>query len=302
VFTDNTPAEIKSPGMITDAIWIDMNEDQKKDLLVVGEWMSPMVLINDGKQLKHDTLYFDKKHSGWWNRIATGDFNKDGKTDFVFGNMGTNTQFTISPGKPAELYFADYDDNGSVDPLFCYHIQGKSYPYVTRDELLEQLGHFRKRFTNYESYADVAMSDLFTADELSKFKRLRATRLETTLYLSQPDGSYRPSALPAEVQYSPVCSIHVWDYDGDGNEDMLLTGNINRAKLRLGKFDANYGVLVKGDGKGGFRYIPQARSGFDLRGDVRSSIIVNDMLMFGICGKPIVAYKRVQGVAEDTQR
>ncbi len=217
-------------------------------------------------------------------KIALADFNKDGKTDFVIGNMGTNTQFARSPKQPGELYFADYDNNGSVDPLFCYYIQGKSYPYVTRDELLEQLGQFRKRFTNYDTYSNIAMADLFTPEQLNKFKVLKATRLETTLYLSQPNGSYKPGVLPEQVQYSPVCSLLVIDYDKDGNPDVVLTGNINRSKLRLGKFDANYGMLLKGDGKGGFKYIPQALSGFDIRGDVRSSIVVNDLLMFGING------------------
>ncbi len=289
-FTDATTEEIKELGMITDALWIDMNNDKKIDLLVVGEWMSPTVLINDGKSLKPDTSYFDNTNAGWWNRISPGDFNSDGKTDFVMGNMGTNTQFTLTPDRPGELFYTDFDNNGSIDPLFCYYIQGKSYPYVTRDELLEQIGSFRKRFTNYESYSDIAMSDLFTPEQVAKFKVLKANRLETTIYLSQPDGSYKTGVLPAEAQYSPVCSILVMDYDNDKNADLLLTGNIGRSKLRLGKFDANYGTLLKGDGKGGFTYIPQTVSGFDIRGDVRSSIMMNGMLMFGISGQPIVTY------------
>lgn len=289
-FTDATPDDVRSLGMITDALWTDLNGDQKNDILVVGEWMAPTVLINNGKQLKSDTSFFGD-HAGWWNRIATGDFNNDNKIDFILGNMGTNTQFTLTPEKPGELYYTDFDNNGSVDPLFCYYIKDKSYPYVTRDELLEQLGQFRKRFTNYQSYADIAMKDLFPPEQLSKFRVLKATHLETTLYLSQPDGSYRPAALPIEVQYSPVCSALVLDYNHDGNLDMILTGNVNRAKLRLGKFDANYGTLIQGDGKGGFKYIPQTESGFDIRGDVRSSIVINGTLMFGICGQPIVTYR-----------
>jgi hypothetical protein len=278
-------------GMVTDAVLEDINNDRRTDLIVTGEWMAPTVFINEDNNLQKDTSkYFDPSHTGWWNRIARGDFNNDGKTDFVMGNMGTNTQFVASGKEPAEMFFADYDNNGSVDPIFSFYIMGKRYPYVTRDELLEQLGGFRKRFLNYESYADIAMNDLFTEQQLGTFSVLKANRMETTIYLSQPDGSFKPATLPIEVQYSPVCSITVFDYDRDGNHDVILAGNVNRAKLRLGKFDANYGVLLKGDGKGNFKYVPQAESGFDLRGDVRSSVVINDIIYFGISGQPLAAY------------
>jgi hypothetical protein len=293
-FTDQSKElapDLASLGMITDAVFTDINKDHKTDLVITGEWLAPTVFINENNKLrKEPSKYFDPAHSGWWNRIATGDFNNDGSTDFVMGNMGTNTQFAVSEKEPAELFFTDFDNNGSVDPIFCFYIQGKRYPYVTRDELLEQLGSFRKRFTNYESYADISMNDLFTQQELAAFKVLKANRLETTLYLSQPDGSYKPAGLPREAQYSPVCSILVLDYDKDGHQDLILAGNVNRAKLRLGKFDANYGTLLKGNGKGSFEYIPQAKSGFDLRGDVRSSVIINDVVLFGISDQPLAAY------------
>ena len=220
-----------------------------------------------------------------------GDFNHDGRLDLIVGNMGTNTQFNVSDQEPAEIYFKDFDNNGSVDPLFCFYIQGKSYPYVTRDELLEQLGIFRKRFTTYKSYADVALPDLFKPEELESFSHFRANHMETTFFKRSDDGKFHPSPLPVEAQYAPVCSILVLDYDKDGSEDVLLCGNINHAKLRLGKFDANYGALLKGDGKGNFRYISQALSGFDLRGDVRSVVEINKTLFFGIAEQNITAYK-----------
>jgi hypothetical protein len=289
--TNDVAPELTSLGMITDAMWTDLSDDRIPELVLVGEWIAPTVFtIENGKLIKDTSKYFDPSHTGWWNRMAKGDFNNDGKTDFAMGNMGTNTQFVASEKEPAEMFFADQDNNGSVDPIFSFYIQGKRYPYVTRDELLEQLGSFRKRFTNYESYADVALSDLFTPEQLGGFRVLNANRMETTIYLSQPDNSYRSATLPLEAQYSPVCSIVVFDYDKDGNQDVVLAGNVARAKLRLGKFDANYGTLLKGDGRGGFEYIPQAVSGFDVRGDVRSSIVIDDVIYFGVNGQPVTAY------------
>ena len=207
------------------------------------------------------------------------------------GNTGVNTQVRASDQEPAEIYFKDFDNNGSVDPLFCFYIQGKSYPYITRDELLDQLGIFRKRFTTYKSYADITLPDLFKPEELASFRHARANRMETTFFKSGSDGKFHISALPVQAQYSPVCAIHILDYDKDGNEDVLLCGNINQAKLRFGKWDANYGVLLKGDGKGNFQYISQVDSGFDLRGDVRSVVEINKTLLFGIGQQPVKAYK-----------
>jgi hypothetical protein len=284
--------ELQTLGMITDAVWMDVNQDKKNDLIVVGEWLPVSVFVNVSNKLQNDSKkYFDKAYCGWWNKISTGDFDRDGKLDLIIGNMGLNTQFIVSDLEPAEIYFKDFDNNGSVDPLFCYYIQGKSYPYVTRDELLEQLGVFRKRFPTYKSYADAALPDLFNEKELSSFSHLRADHLETSFFKSSADGKFHLSPLPLEAQYAPVYAIQVLDYDKDGSEDVLLCGNLNHAKLRLGKWDANYGVLLKGDGKGNFSYISQSISGFKLRGDVRSVVEINGTLLFGIGEQPVRAYQ-----------
>ncbi len=284
--------ELQTLGMITDAVWMDVNQDKKNDLIVVGEWLPVSVFVQTGNKMQNDTnKYFDKAYSGWWNKITARDFDHDGNLDLIIGNMGANTQFKVSDREPAEIYFKDFDNNGSVDPLFCFYIQGKSYPNVTRDELLEQLGIFRKRFTTYKSYADATLPDIFKVEELSSFGHLRANHMETTFFKSRADGKFQVVPLPVQAQYAPVYSILVLDYDQDGKEDVLLCGNMNHAKLRLGKWDANYGTLLKGDGKGNFQYISQSLSGFDLRGDVRSAVEINRTLFFGIGQEPVKAYK-----------
>ncbi len=137
--------------MVTDAAWIDLNGDQK-DLVVVGEWMPVQVFVQHNNKLDLSTRqYFEKDYAGWWNRLTVGDFNKDGKPDLVIGNLGLNTQCRASEQEPASLYYKDFDDNGSVDPIFCFYIQGKTYPYVTRDELLDQMSMMRTRFADYKS-------------------------------------------------------------------------------------------------------------------------------------------------------
>ncbi|MDB5249984.1 MAG: Repeat protein [Segetibacter sp.] len=279
-------------GMVTDAAWIDLNGDKKNDLIVVGEWMPITVFIdNNGKFENRTTDYFAKEYSGWWNKLSTGDFNHDGKPDFIIGNQGLNTQCKASDKEPAEMLYKDFDDNGSVDPILCFYIQGKSYPYVSRDELLDQMSIMRTRFTDYKSYADATLKDIFTEEELTGAKNLKANYLQTIYLESAANSQFQEKKLPVQVQYAPVYTITTMDYDNDGLEDLLFCGNINNARLRFGKYDANYGVLLKGDGKGNFSYINQKQSGFNIRGDVRSVLNINNILLVGINQQGVKAYK-----------
>ncbi len=283
---------LQKAGMITDAVWLDLNNDRKQDLVVVGEWMPVMACINVNNHLQdHTQNYFDNSYRGWWNRIATGDFNKDGKPDIIIGNLGLNTQCRASDREPAELFYKDFDDNGAVDPVFCFYIKGKSYPYCTRDELLDQVSMMRTRFVDYKGYADATLHDIFTEEEMKGAGHLKANYLQTAYFESNASGKYQLKALPLQAQYMPVYTITPLDYDHDGYEDLLLCGNMNKARLRPGKYDAGYGVLLKNDGKGGFIYIDQQRSGFYLKGDVRSVLPVNNLLLFGINQQPVKAYK-----------
>src|SRR4029078_4565729 len=148
--------------MVTDAAWVDLNNNNRKDLIIVGEWMPVTVFINNNGKLANKTKdYFEDEYIGWWNKILAEDLNKDGKADLVIGNLGLNTQCKVSDKEPAEMYYKDFDHNGSVDPILCFYIQGKSYPYVTRDELLDQMSSMRPRFTNYSDYADQGIKDIF---------------------------------------------------------------------------------------------------------------------------------------------
>jgi hypothetical protein len=291
-FTDQTAPEIKNIGMVTDAAWLDLNGDKKNDLILVGEWMPVTAFINNNGKLENKTKdYFDKEYSGWWNKLYTGDFDGDGKTDLVVGNAGLNTQCKVSDKEPAEMYYKDFDNNGAVDPIFCFYIQGKSYPYISRDELLDQVSLMRARFTDYKSYADASLKEVFLEDELKEVKKLQANYLGSAIFQSSADGKFRMRQLPLQAQYSPIFAIASFDYDKDGKNDLLLCGNINKARLRFGKYDANYGVLLKNDGNGNFTYIDQQHSGFKLRGDVRSIITLNNTLLIGINQQPLKAYK-----------
>ena len=293
-FTDQTATvapDLQRVGMVTDAVWTDLNLDKQSELVVVGEWMPVSVFaVEGGKLLNRTTTYFNKPERGWWNKIAAADLNRDGKPDLVIGNWGTNSQVKASPTQPADLYFSDFDGNGSVEPILCTFVNGKRYPCVTRDELLNQINGYRARFPDYASFADATLQTIFDGSTIAKAGHLTANRLETSCFLSGSTSRFTPVMLPEQAQYAPVYTITPFDYDHDGATDLLLCGNDSHVKIRLGKMDANYGLLLKGNGKGNFSYVDQSRAGFGLTGNVRSVVQVNNTLLFGINEQKLRAY------------
>ncbi|MCY7349276.1 MAG: VCBS repeat-containing protein [Cytophagaceae bacterium] len=293
-FSDQTarlaPA-LQRPGMVTDAAWVDLNGDKRPELVVVGEWMPVLVFGFKNETLTDQTTaFFEKSYRGWWNKLLVEDLNGDGRPDLIVGNHGLNSQCRASDREPAEMVYKDFDDNGSIDPILCLYIQGKSYPYVSRDELLDQISLMRPRFPDYKSYADATLTEVFTPEELQGANRLSANQLATT-YFENVLGKFREKPLPLAAQNSPIHALTVLDYDRDGKKDLLLGGNANRARLRFGKADANYGLLLRGDGRGQFSVVPQDQSGFGLRGDVRSILLMGNTLLFGLNEQVIRAYR-----------
>lgn len=293
------PASLANAGKIQAATWADLNGDGKEELIVAGEWMPVLIYSFNGTTLEEfnwsaatTTTPGTIGDHGWWNTLHLTDLNGDGQPDIVAGNQGLNNLFTATKAQPVELHAADFDNNGSIDPILSYYAaDGKRYPDATKDELLGQLAGLKRRYVSYASYADQTLDDIFP-EWPAETIHLTADRLETTLYLSQPDGTYLTAKLPIEAQYAPVHTITELDYNADGHADLLLCGNDRMEKQRWGKADANTGVLLKGDGKGGFTYAPPTESGFNLRGDVRSVLVMEDLLLFGIRGSKVVAYQQ----------
>jgi hypothetical protein len=295
-FSDETskvlPA-ISHAGMFTDAVFCDMNNDNVPDLITIGEWMPIRVWINFKGELVDKTAdYFEMDYSGWWNKLLVDDINSDGKPDLIVGNYGLNTQCKPSEKEPLDLYYKDFDGNGAVDPIFCFYIQGKSYPYVSRDELLEQMSIMRPRFPDYKSYENARLENIFTPEELENAKHLKANTLESMCLLSANKGKYKASPLPVEAQYSPVFAMQLIDCNNDGIKDLILGGNVSHAKVKFGRNEANFGMLFTADKNGKFNYTPQKISGLNVSGDVRFiSTLRNNVILFGRNNNNLAAYK-----------
>lgn len=289
------PIPFNKIGMVTDAQWIDINNDGRKDLVLCGEFMPITILINAKNGFTDKTVdYFDTPQKGFWNKISFVDVNGDGKPDLIAGNLGLNTQIKATDKEPAEMYFTDFDNNGSIDPFFNFYIQGKSYPFVSRDELNEQIYPMRRKFSSYKMYADATINEIFSADDLAKAGKLAINNIKTTLFINT-NGKFTTATLPIEAQFAPVSQIITGDFDHDGHTDLLLLGNHSDNRLKIGSIDANYGCLLKGDGKGGFIYIDQSSSGLSVIGDVKSAVEINinkiPYLLIGISDGPLQFYK-----------
>ncbi|MEO6722671.1 MAG: VCBS repeat-containing protein [Ferruginibacter sp.] len=274
--TDEIAPQLKSIGMVTNALWLDINNDQQKDLVIVGEWMPVKIFINQhGKFVDASDKYIKFPSWGWWNTIACADFDNDGDMDLVIGNCGENTQFKVSGKKPMSLYYKDFDANGSVDPILCYYIGDTSYPAASRDDITDQLPFLRKKFLEYHSYASATINELFTPEYLKDAGQLKATTMRTIYLENKGADGFAERKLPIEAQYSPVYSIVVTDVNGDGNLDMICTGNNAWTRIKFGRYRANHGMVFLGDGKNHFTFLPQWSTGLNIRGDVRSSTLLN---------------------------
>jgi hypothetical protein len=282
-------------GMVTDACWTDLFKDGKKELVLVGEFMGIKVFqyVNGSWQDKSADC-FGADLNGLWFSVASRDLDGDGWEDLVVGNVGTNNQLKCSAKEPMELYYSDFDQNGSIDPFLNFYIQGVSYPFVSRDELNEQIYGMRKRFSSYKDYSTATMKQIFTPEELAKAEKKTATENRSVVLLNRK-GHFDLQPLPVQAQFSVITQILAEDFNRDGKPDLLLLGNKADNRLKIGGIEANYGCLLIGDGHGQFRYLPQYQSGLSVKGDCKSALLYayggQQYLFIGVSNAPILQFK-----------
>jgi hypothetical protein len=291
--TDSWSKQLANVGMVTDAAWSDINNDGRPDLVLTGEWMAPMIFFNLGNKLETRVTGLEP-YTGWWNTIELFDMDDDNDLDIIAGNWGLNSQLSASPSEPVTMTWKDFDSNGSIDPFLSCFIQGLSYPFVSRDELLDQIYPMRRKFTSYKSYADATLEDLFDEEEMKGASRVEAKHFETTLF-ENVNGRFVAKSLPVQAQFSPVYKIITHDWNKDGHPDILLLGNNDHTRLRIGKMDSNFGTVILNDGKGNFRYAGYRETGLLVAGDVKDACIIGvgteQYLLIGINNSDLVKYK-----------
>lgn len=276
ILVDKTPEIMMEPGMVTDAVWTDVDKNNEPDLMIVGDWMPVTYFIN--KQGNFSLKESVANSAGLWNCILSSDLDHDGDDDFVLGNWGLNSQFRASAEKPMEMYVKDFDNNGSIDPLITYYWpDNKSHLFNSKKDITAQLTYLKKRFLIYKDYANKSVIDVMGEDMISKSTKLSIQTLSSSVLMNDGNKIFRLLSLPVMAQASPVFTVIADDFDKDGNVDIFTGGNFFDIKPDVGRFDANTASLFRGNGKGGFEFMPSRYSGLQLNGQVRDAleIVVN---------------------------
>jgi hypothetical protein len=263
--TDQIAPGLKDIGMVTAALWTDVNNDDQVDLMIVGEWMPVTLFLNGDGNLFHKRNAVPTS-SGWWNSIAGRDFDFDGDTDYIIGNLGLNSKYKTSPKEPFSLYVADINNDGVNDPILGHYIQNVNRPAHPRDDILIQMTSLKKKYPSYASYADVTLHQ-FLGD--AKSFMMNSDILASAFLENKGDGILELRPLPVEAQFAPVYGITAGEFTGDGFEDAVLVGNFYSPDVLTGRYDAFAGLLLKGDGKGNFTPASIQESGISIQGDAK---------------------------------
>jgi len=278
--TDSVAPALKNIGLVCDALFTDFNNDGWPDLILAGEWMPVTFLKNDKGVFKNVTSSSGISNKvGWWNTIATGDFNNDGKMDYIVGNLGMNSYFKASDQYPVSVMAKDFDGNGTYDALLSLYLPvsqddhaKKDFPAESRDDILKQMPGLRKKYENYKSFANAPMDSIFTKEQLKGALLLHANYFSSAFIRNDGNGNFTMAPLPTQAQFSVLNGMSVHDYDGDGNPDVLINGNDFGTEVTLGRYDALNGLLLKGDGKGNFIPLSIMQSGIYIPGNGKALV------------------------------
>lgn len=272
-FVDKTvelAPDLQRAGMITDALWMDIDEDKDMDLVVVGEWMPISFFKKEGNVLQSATEEYQLQDSkGWWNCLEVADLDGDGDQDLLVGNLGLNIKYKASEEAPFKVYIKDFDDNGSNDIYLGYYdADGECYPVRGRECSSQQLPFVKKEFVTYEAFSKATIEEVL-GDRKEGAVYHEANIFESVL-LRNDNGVYKLEVLPMEAQIAPINGFAVHDWNEDGQKDILFAGNFFHREVETTRSDAGVGQILLGNTDGDFHAMPSSETGLRANRDVRA--------------------------------
>ncbi|MES2829443.1 MAG: VCBS repeat-containing protein [Bacteroidota bacterium] len=279
-FTDVTsgvaPA-LKNIGLVCDALFTDFDNDGWPDLIMAGEWMPLTMLRNDhGKFVNITATSGIADKLGWWTSIVAGDFRNTGRTDYIVGNVGLNSLIQATEEYPVYITAKNFDKSGysAVPSFYLKDEKGvlKEFPMAGRDDMAKQMISMKKKFTNYKSYAKATLDEVLSPEQREGALRLKANMLKSCYLRNDGNGKFTLIPLPMQAQISAISGMEVGDFDSDGNLDVMMSGNDYGTDASIGRYDALNGLVLKGDGKGGFKPLSILQSGIYIPGNGKALV------------------------------
>ena len=272
--------DLNNTGIINDALWSDYNNDGKPDLVLAVEWGPITIFKNSGTSLNKINVPQLNNAIGWWGSLTSGDFDLDGRMDYIAGNYGQNVYFKCNSQEPITIYAKDFDQNGSMDPFIsCYwrDTMGnkKEYFFNGRDEMIKQLISIRRKFQKYTAYGLATVHEVFSDDELKGAMIMKANTLSSMIVHNLGADQFSMSELPAMAQVAPIYGMTAEDVNVDGYLDLIISGNDYGLELTQGRADAMQGLVLINNQKGGFVSLSFQQSGYFVQGDAKSMVIIN---------------------------
>jgi len=270
IVTSKVAEGLEHLGLITDAVWTDVQKDGWPDLIVTGEWMQPTLFINHKGTFTRKTLTAnDKSLSGWWCSLYASDVNGDGLEDLLMGNFGLNSKLTASAEYPLKMYVGDVMNNQRISQIVAVAKNKKYYPFQNKENLEIQFPDLKKRYLDYGNMAGKTVEEIF-GGRLDSCALFQASTMASMVLINDGKGGYAASSLPYPMQWSPVFAFAALDFDGDGKQDLLAGGNFYGTTPFEGRYDAMSIELYKGNGKGNYNAVMPLPAPLDtLSGEVR---------------------------------
>ncbi len=262
----NKSTVLKGLGMVTDAEFLDYNEDGLIDILVVGEWMPLTILIQDKSGF--NSKYEMPNTLGWWNCIEAGDLDSDGRADYVLGNLGLNVKYHGSVDEPFRVYAKDFDDNGLFDIVLSSTKGKDKFPVRGRQCSSQQIPEIKEKFPNYDLFARATIEDIYSKEDLESALNYNAVHFESSVLFHEGKEDLTLVKLPNHAQISATQDVIIRDFNGDGLVDIMLAGNLEEMEVETPRCDASYGIMLLQD-ESGFNSQP-AEYSLNMSGNVRA--------------------------------
>ncbi len=273
--TEKLAPALKHIGMVTSAVWNDINKDNHPDLLLAGEWMPVTVFINQKNRFDNKTADYGLQNSnGLWTGIIPVDVDGDGDEDYLLGNLAPNTQLTASEKEPMTLCVNDFFHTNKSEPILCYYTQGKSFPYASKNEITEDMPALKKKFLYYKDYATAQLSDIFTPEQMQGMKELKAMQLKNCWLENAGTGKLLLHELPPAAQFSAIQGAVSLAPNSNGARQIFAAGNFYHFRVQLGREDAGKGILLQWDQPAHRLVTASQNMGIDASGDVRDVLTI----------------------------